>query len=169
MVNFISYVPSFNRRAVIASGLAVVMLGSAWAAPPPLVAEVWKDGGCPCCKDWVKYMEDHGFKVKVNDTSNSAIAAVRAKLGVDPKYAACHTAQVGGYAIEGHVPVREILRLLQERPPNAIGLATLPGMPLGSPGMDAPTYQGIKDSYSVMLLLKSGDTREYQRYLGKKS
>lgn len=154
-----------GRRAFIAASAALV-IGPAWAEKPDrLFAEVWKDGGCPCCKDWVAYLEANGFRVKVNDTGN---AAIRTKLGIDQKYASCHTAQIGGYAIEGHVPVREILRLLHEKP-NAIGLATWPGMPVGAPGMDGPAYQGIKDAYSVMLLLKGGDAKEYQRYEAKKS
>jgi hypothetical protein len=74
----------------------------------------------------------------------------------------CHTAKVAGYAIEGHVPAREIRRLLNERP-QAIGL-TVPAMPLGSPGMDGPEYGGRKTPYDVLLVLRDGSHRVYQSY-----
>ena len=75
--------------------------------------EVWKDPDCGCCKDWISHLEANGFQVKVHDSGN---AAARARLGVPEKMGSCHTAQVGGYAIEGHVPARDIRRLLKERP-----------------------------------------------------
>jgi hypothetical protein len=86
---------------------------------------------------------------------------------VAPKYGSCHTGLVAGYAIEGHVPAREIKRLLAEKPA-AIGLAA-PGMPLGSPGMDGPEYGGRKSQYDVLLLSKDGSAKVYQRYEGSKS
>ena len=102
--------------------------------------------------------------MKVNDTGNDRI---RERLGVDRKYGSCHTALVGGYAIEGHVPVKEIRRLLKEKHA-ALGLA-VPGMPVGSPGMDGGPYGKRKDPYSVMLLTKDGGATVYQRYEGSKS
>ena len=78
------------------------------------------------------------------------------------KLGSCHTAQVGGYALEGHVPSRDIRRLLKERP-KAVGLA-VPGMPVGSPGMDGPEYQGRKDPYDVLLIQADGRSRVYQSY-----
>jgi hypothetical protein len=155
---------SIKRRALIAAaGVAVVTAHlPGWAKT--VFAEVWKDPNCGCCKDWVAHLEAGGFKVKVNDTGNDAI---RQRLGVDRKYGSCHTALIGGYAIEGHVPVREIKRLLKERPA-ALGLA-VPGMPVGSPGMDGGLYGNRKDPYSVMLLTKDGGATVYQRYEGSKS
>lgn len=100
----------------------------------------------------------------MNDTGNNAI---RARLGVDRKYGSCHTAVVGGYVVEGHVPAREISRLLKERP-QALGLA-VPGMPIGSPGMDGGLYEGRRDSYQVMLLSKDGGAKVYQQYEGNRS
>ena len=102
-----------TRRAVMAA------LGAGWATAafaaspkkPPIAAEVWKDESCGCCKDWVAHLEANGFKVKVHDGGNDA---ARAKLGVPAQYGSCHTALIGGYAIEGHVPAREIRRLLKE-------------------------------------------------------
>jgi hypothetical protein len=128
------------------------------------VVEVWKDPNCGCCKDWVTHLQDNGFAVTVHDTGNTA---VRARLGIDPKYGSCHTAVVAGYALEGHVPAREIRRLLAEKPA-ARGLA-VPGMPIGSPGMDGEAYGGRKHQYDVLLLAKDGTSKVYQRYEGSKS
>ncbi|MBT9504089.1 MAG: DUF411 domain-containing protein, partial [Burkholderiaceae bacterium] len=98
-------------------------------------------------------------RTQVQDTGNDD---VRLRLGVDVQYGSCHTALAGGYAIEGHVPAREIYRLLKERPP-AIGLA-VPAMPVGSPGMDGPSYEGRMDPYDVLLLAKGGGSRVFQTY-----
>ena len=89
-------------------------------------------------------------------------ADARKRLGIPIEYGSCHTAVVDGYALEGHVPVREILRLLNERP-NAIGLA-VPGMPVGSPGMDGPEYGRRRDPYDVLLLTRDGTSRIFQSY-----
>ncbi len=121
--------------------------------------EVWKDPNCGCCKDWVAHMQANGFDVKVHDSGNTA---ARKRLGVPDKLGSCHTALVGGYAIEGHVPAREVHRLLKERPA-AVGLS-VPGMPVGSPGMDGAIYGNRKDPYDVVLISRSGDTRVYQSY-----
>jgi hypothetical protein len=107
----------------------------------------------------VKHLEDDGFAVKVNETGNNA---VRAKLGIPAKLGSCHTALVGGYAIEGHVPARDIRRLLKEKP-EAVGLS-VPGMVVGSPGMDGPVYDGRRDPYDVVLVLKTGGSRVYSSY-----
>jgi hypothetical protein len=121
--------------------------------------EVWKDPNCGCCGDWVVHLENNGFEVKVNDIGN---AAARSRLGVQVKYGSCHTALVGGYAIEGHVPAADILRLLKERP-LAVGLA-VPGMPVGSPGMDGEVYGNRRDPYDVLLLAKNGEARVFNSY-----
>lgn len=154
-----------RRRAACAALMLACAPGLALAAAPaaPMAVEVWKDPECGCCKDWVSHMEAAGFKVKVNDTGNNA---ARARLGIDKKHGSCHTALVGGYALEGHVPAREVKRLLSEKP-LAVGLA-VPGMPVGSPGMDGPAYGGRKDSFDVLLLSKDGSSKVYQRYEEKK-
>lgn len=123
------------------------------------VMEVWKDPNCGCCHDWVSYLEAEGFKVKLYDTGNTAM---RRRLGLPMKYASCHTALIGGYVVEGHVNAREIRRILKEKP-DALGLS-VPGMPVGSPGMDGPVYQGRKDAYDVVMVLKDGSSRVYQSY-----
>ena len=124
----------------------------------PLV-EVWKDPNCGCCKDWVAHLQANRFNVKVNDAGNSE---ARSRLGIPVALGSCHTAQVGGYAIEGHVPAADIRRLLKEKP-KAVGLAVT-GMPIGSPGMDSPLYGTRKDAYQVMLVLRSGNTRVFNAY-----
>lgn len=151
-----------TRRSALACilGLGLGALGTAQAATPqPLRVEVWKDPNCGCCKDWVSHLEESGFEVKVYDVGN---APMRARLGIPEKLGSCHTATVGGYAIEGHVPAKDIQRLLREKP-SAIGLA-VPGMPVGSPGMDGAIYQGRKDPYDVLLIAKNGSTAVFQSY-----
>ena len=149
-----------TRRAWL-GGIAVMVLvpSTMLAYAAPATMQVWKDPNCGCCKDWVDHMQANGFKVTVHETGNNA---VRARLGLPQKLGSCHTALVGGYAIEGHVPAREIRRLLQERP-DAIGLA-VPGMPVGSPGMDAPIYGKRRDPHDVLLVRRDGSTRVYASY-----
>lgn len=150
-----------HRRDMLAALVAAV------AAPAPALArtdaplvEVWKSPTCGCCKDWISHLEANGFKVQVTETD--AAAAMRAKLGIAPQYGSCHTARVAGYAVEGHVPAREIRRLLAERP-TAVGLA-VPAMPIGSPGMDGPAYGGRRDPYDVLLLKKDGGSTVFKSY-----
>ena len=109
-------------------------------------------------------MQANGFRVIVHDSGNNAI---RAKLGIDRKYGSCHTALVGGYAVEGHVPAADIIRLLAQRP-QALGLAA-PGMPVGSPGMDGPIYRGRADEYEVLLLARDGTASVFSRYAARTS
>ncbi|MBT9508666.1 DUF411 domain-containing protein [Rhodoferax sp.] len=152
-----------QRRRWLAMAL-LLPLADAWAAPIRPSVEVWKDPNCGCCKDWVAHLVANGFAVKVNETGSNAM---RSQLGIAEKYGSCHTALVAGYALEGHVPARDIKRLLQGRP-EGIGLA-VPGMPVGSPGMDGPEYGNRKDAYNVLLLKKDGSFTVYQTYDGKKS
>lgn len=147
-----------HRRQVLAAALLLPLAGMT-AQPTMPQVEVWKDPSCGCCKDWVALLEQAGFPVRVFETGNNAM---RAQLGIPAKLGSCHTARVEGYAIEGHVPVREIQRLLREKP-KAIGL-TVPGMVVGSPGMDGPLYNGRKDPYAVLLVLPNGQTSVYQKY-----
>ena len=154
-----------SRRTLVTAALGLGLAPAfATAGKGEMAAaniEVWKDPSCGCCKDWVKHLEDNGFTVKVNDVGNSA---ARSRLGIDRKYGSCHTALVGGYAIEGHVPAQDIKRLLKQKP-TAVGLA-VPGMPVGSPGMDGPVYNNRKDSYDVLLLTRDGGSTVFQRYEG---
>jgi hypothetical protein len=154
-----------QRRSLLLTAPALLAAATlpAWAASPTTkdlpVLQVWKDPSCGCCKDWISYLQREGFQVQVFETGNTA---VRQRLGLPQKYASCHTALIGGYVVEGHVNAREIRRLLAEKP-KAIGLS-VPGMPIGSPGMDGPEYGGRKDPYDVVLVLPNGSGRVYQSY-----
>jgi hypothetical protein len=158
-----------QRRQLLsgAAALSAAALFPAWAQSTSATApdkslpviQVWKDPNCGCCQDWVNYLERDGFKVQLFDTGNTA---VRQRLGLPVKYGSCHTALIGGYVVEGHVNAREIRRLLKEKP-QAIGIS-VPGMPVGSPGMDGPEYGDRRDPYDVVLVLKDGSSRVYQSY-----
>jgi hypothetical protein len=100
--------------------------------------EVWKNRGCGCCSAWADHLRAAGLTVVVHEVED--VAAIRAAAGVPPDLGACHTAEVAGYLVEGHVPAAHILRLLAERP-SIRGLA-VPGMPIGSPGMEVPGSPG---------------------------
>lgn len=150
------------RRALVLAAAGAAFAPGVRATRGPAV-EVWKDPSCGCCKEWVQHLEENGFEPTVHDTGNNA---ARTRLGVDRKYGSCHTALIGGYAVEGHVPARDIKRLLVQRP-QALGLA-VPGMPVGSPGMDGATYKGRKDAFDVLLLSRSGSATVYQHYEGRK-
>lgn len=150
-----------SRRRLLGTLTAALALPAFGRAKPPLV-EVWKDVSCGCCHDWITHMLANGFEVRAYDVGN---VAARQRLGVPAKLGSCHTALVDGYAIEGHVPASEVQRLLRERPP-AVGLV-VPGMPIGSPGMDTPAYGGRRDAYSVLLLGKDGTTRVYASYTAR--
>ncbi len=129
---------------------AAASASTAWAAAPEkLHVEVWKDPQCGCCHDWISHMQESGFTVTAHDTGNNA---VRAKLGLPQELGSCHTALVGGYVIEGHVPASDVRKLLAAKP-QALGL-TVPGMVIGSPGMDGAVYEGRQDPYDVLLVTK---------------
>jgi len=121
---------------------------------------VHKSESCGCCKVWVEHLEKAGFTVKVQNVDN--LADIKERVGVPYGKGSCHTAEVGGYFVEGHVPAQDIKRLLRERP-NAKGL-TVPGMPLGSPGMEVPS--GQVDPYDVLLVGKDGNTTVYAHHGG---
>lgn len=126
------------------------------SASPAL--DVYKDPNCGCCSKWVEHLRQHDFTVRVTDTDD--LGAVKAAHGVPPQVESCHTALVGGYVVEGHVPAADIVRLLQERPAIAgIGVA---GMPIGSPGMEVP---GMKPQpYEVVAFDKDARTHVFARH-----
>lgn len=149
-----SAIPSaISRRILCGAATLVLALGAAGAlaqAALPTV-EVFKSPYCGCCTDWVKHMQAAGFAVKVHNVDDTQ--AARAAAGMPDSLASCHTAKVGGYAIEGHVPAQDIRRLLVEKP-KAVGLA-VPGMPQGAPGMEVPKPQ----PYDTLLVSRE-DGRE---------
>lgn len=104
-------------------------------------------------------MQAHGFSFTVHDTGNNA---VRAQLGLPQKLGSCHTALVGGYLIEGHVPASDVRALLKQKP-KALGLA-VPGMPVGSHGMDGEVYGNRRDPYDVLLVERGGNTKVFSSY-----
>lgn len=150
-----------RTRRTFALGLALLpaMAVAQKTASKPVV-EVWKTPSCGCCKDWLTHLRDNGFDVVAHDVEDTVEARKKARM--PERYASCHTGMVQRYALEGHVPAREIKRLLRERP-NAVGLA-VPSMPLGSPGMDGPAYGGRRMPYNVLLIGADGQSTVYQAY-----
>ena len=151
------------RRRVVGTmlfGAAAGCIGlPAWADDEAVAIAVWKSPTCGCCNDWIAHLEANGFAVTYFDEGNTE---ARQRLGMPARFGSCHTAEVDGYVIEGHVPAREIHRLLDERP-DALGLS-VPAMPRGSPGMDGPAYAGIQDPYDVLLIGHDGEAQVFQSY-----
>lgn len=137
-----------RRAAVLGLAAAVAFGGHALAQDPPTVS-VTKDPTCGCCEKWVAHLRESGFTVTVTE---GPVNPLKVRLGVPRDLASCHTAEVGGYVVEGHVPAGAIRRLLAERP-EGLGLA-VPGMPVGSPGMEV---EGMEpDTYDVVLFGPAG-------------
>ena len=159
-----------SRRLFLRSSLSLLAM-TAFGVPQVGMAAiqletvtVWKTPTCGCCKDWVIHLRKEGFNVVANDVPDTA--PIRQKLGLPAKFGSCHTAQVGGYVIEGHVSASEVKRLLREKPA-AIGLA-VPGMPVGSPGMEMRgEMRGVRDAFDVVLVTRDGGSRVYQSYAAK--
>ena len=151
-----------NRRRFFKSAAALAAL-SARSALPAFAAlagpevQVFKSPSCGCCGSWVEHMRAAGFTVRVTEVNDTT--AARKRPGLPDRYGSCHTATVGGYVLEGHVPAAEVKRLLASKP-KAIGLA-VPGMPPSAPGMDVP---GRKDPYEVLLVDVSGQSSVFARY-----
>ena len=159
-----------SRRTFIQTALSMLSIStlayaqSGVTAIQPETVTVWKTPTCGCCKDWVIHLRKEGFNVVTNDVNDTA--PVRQKLGLPDKFGSCHTALVGGYVLEGHVPAQEVKRLLREKPA-AVGLA-VPGMPIGSPGMEMRgEMSGVRDAYNVVIVSKDGSSRVYQSYTAK--
>ena len=134
---------------------AFVLCASLQAAAPEL--SVFKTRTCGCCSKWVEHMKASGFSVKVSEVPSTA--EYRTKYGVPDRLQSCHTAVVNGYAIEGHVPAADVHRLLKSRS-KVKGLA-VPGMPVGSPGMEQGTGA---QAYSVVSFDEKGNVSEFQKY-----
>jgi hypothetical protein len=146
-----------NRRAAFAGIAAAVWASASGFASTQLPqVTVHKDPGCGCCGGWADHLKTAGFPVTIVNATD--LAAVRKRFGVPENLAGCHTAEMAGYIVEGHVPAIAIKRLLTEKPP-ARGLA-VPGMPLGSPGMDGPP-----ELYEVILFGPQG-RRSYGKFRG---
>lgn len=155
-------ISGLTRRTMLFGALLLPVLG-AQATPKRERVEVWKTPSCGCCKDWMTHLEAEGFEVKTYEVSDAAKSAKRCDLGMPAQFGSCHTGVVRGYVLEGHVPARDIRRLLADRP-KALGLA-VPGMPIGSPGMDGPDYSGRKDPFDVLLVRRDGTSTVFQAYV----
>jgi hypothetical protein len=148
-----------KRRAVLtalaAAAAAVSLPVVAKEALPPV--QVFKNPSCGCCGAWVERMLAAGFSVNVTEVDDTSVA--RRKYGLPDRFGSCHTAVVGGYVVEGHVPANDVKKLLAMKPV-AVGLA-VPGMPVGSPGMEMGSR---RDPYQVLLVAKDGRERVFSAY-----
>jgi len=137
--------------------LLIAALGSThvWAQSSAAV-EVFKSPYCGCCGKWVEHLRQNGFEVKTHDVED--VTAARKKMGMPDRLGSCHTAKIGGYVVEGHVPAADIQRLLKEKP-KALGLA-VPSMPPGSPGMDSAKPM----PYQTLLVRTDGTTQVFAQH-----
>ncbi|MGJ3263496.1 MAG: DUF411 domain-containing protein [Salinarimonas sp.] len=139
-----------TRMTLVAASAAFLVLGAAGASAAPGAAMiVHKDPNCGCCGAWIDHVRAAGFAVEVRDTTR--MDEIKAALGVPDDLLSCHTAEVGGYVLEGHVPVSAFEAVLAQRP-GVVGVA-VPGMPMGSPGMDAPGMAA--EPYEVVLFAEN--------------
>ena len=147
------------RSLAVAVSLAALAVGTAasQARPTAVPIQVFKTPTCGCCAKWVDHMKAAGFAPEVQDLPN--LAGVKSDAGVPPNLQSCHTARVGGYIVEGHVPADTVKRLLKEKP-RVAGIA-VPGMPIGSPGME----QGDRrDAYDVLTFTKDGRITVFEKH-----
>ena len=146
---------------IVAAGLAYVVSAQqkapATAAPLPKVT-VYKTSSCGCCRLWVDHMRKNGFDVQAMDVSSGDVRAVSKAAGLKDADTSCHTAKIGNYTVEGHVPAGDIKRLLKEKP--AIAGLSAPGMPQGSPGME----QGTTEPYDVIAFTKDGRSTVFAKH-----
>lgn len=139
------------------SALAMTTALPAGAASPEMI--VAKDPGCGCCGAWIDILEKDGFDISTRNVDHDTLTRLKMLSGVPEEMASCHTAKVGDYVIEGHVPPSDIHRLLKEQP-DAVGLS-VPGMPWGSPGMGP---ESEREAYDVFLIKRDGSVEVFQSY-----
>lgn len=151
---------SLSRRALALGALGMATLSAHAAAASEHELRVWRDAGCGCCRGWVERMRQSGqFRATMTDEAD--MPALKRRLGVPDDLFSCHTALVEGFVIEGHVPVADIQRLLFERPAGIRGLA-VPGMPIGSPGMEGPNMG--REAFDVVALHTNARRDVFARY-----
>jgi hypothetical protein len=141
----------------IAIALLAIVIRGVWAQAGRPEVVVYKSATCGCCNSWVEHLRARGFRVTTHDVPD--LAEVRRRLNVPERFASCHTAKVDRYVVEGHVPAREIERLLAMRP-RMDGLA-VPGMPIGSPGME---HGPRRDPYDVVAFNAAGESSAFATY-----
>ena len=154
------------RKAVLSVFVTTVLIGAFAAASAqqkpvssrtPIV--VYKTPTCGCCSMWVEHMRQNGFQPTVHDVSAEQVRAVSKAAGLRDEGTSCHTAKVGSYIVEGHVPAADVQRMLKEKP--AIAGIAAPGMPVGSPGMEVG---GRKDPYTVIAFTKDGKSSVFAKH-----
>jgi hypothetical protein len=150
-----------TKGFVVAAAVAATGLGLAAQAQKPAAPHVvvYKTSTCGCCSNWVAHLRQNGFSVEAHDVPQARLNQMGGEVGITQELASCHTARVGGYYVEGHVPAADIHKMLKERP-KITGIAA-PGMPIGSPGME---QGGMKDPYDVVAFTKGGPTTVYVRH-----
>lgn len=152
---------TFSRRTLLVGAAALVaaspLRALAQGAGPAI--HVMKDPNCGCCSAWIEILENDGFAVTTEHSLGTLLMRHKLDNGIPQEMISCHTGRVNGYMIEGHVPIADIRRLLEERP-DAVGLA-VPGMPYGSPGM-GPESQ--REAYVVYLIHRDGTTQLFSNY-----
>lgn len=151
----------FSRRTILIGGatlLALSPLGAVAQGAAPAI-HVMKDPNCGCCSAWIEILENDVFTVTTEHSPGTLLMRYRLDNGIPPEMVSCHTGRIEGYMIEGHVPVADIRRLLDERP-DAVGLA-VPGMPYGSPGMGP---ENEREAYDVFLIRRDGGTEIFSHY-----
>lgn len=150
------------NRTILALTLTLALLAATQALAENIPIEVRKTNACGCCIAWMEHLKKNGFAPSGKDMFAGLLVRFKLDNGVPPQMISCHTAFVDGYVIEGHVPAGDIRRLLEDRS-DAVGLA-VPGMPLGSPGMD----QGSRQEDYAVFLIRDGDATEvFTNYSGK--
>ena len=147
-----------RRNFLLMSAGAVFAAGPVFAATPRI--QVLKSPTCGCCSAWIAHVEAAGLSVDAQDVTQDALWAAKDKAGITPELSSCHTGFIDGYVIEGHVPAADLQRLLAERP-NALGL-TVPGMPIGSPGMEMGDQ---RDAFDTLLVLRDGEILVFERHV----
>ncbi|OFW16329.1 MAG: hypothetical protein A3F70_08835 [Acidobacteria bacterium RIFCSPLOWO2_12_FULL_67_14] len=146
-----------SKRILLAALAALIIPanGSVLAQRPATTVQVYKSPTCGCCANWVKHLQQHGFATQVTEMED--VSAVKAKYNVPDRVQSCHTAVVDGYVLEGHVPAADVQRLLKDRP--AIAGLAVPGMPIGSPGMEVPSMK--PQAYDVIAFDKQGQLKVF--------
>ena len=153
-----------KKKTITIAAVGVLLLGGAAAlltsrsapADPARHMTVYRHPTCNCCGNWVRYAKDHGFTTEVNETSR--IGRIKAQYQIPSDLSSCHTTLIDGYIVEGHVPIGAVERLLSERP-NIVGI-TVPGMPMGSPGMEGPN----PERYEVLAFDTDGSSYTFAEY-----
>lgn len=147
-----------SRLLALALAASVSLFANAAQAAAEAI-EVWKSATCSCCEAWVEHMDANGFAVTARNVDSPTLQQIKRQAGLTKDLSACHTGKIGGYVVEGHVPAADVKRLLAEKP-DAVGL-TVPGMPVGSPGME----DGDKtEPYDVLLVKKDGTTEIFAKH-----